>query len=159
LSFEPFAWLKWLHVLSSAVLLGASLGSAFQLWSAHRSRKPRIVAVVARNVIKADRRLILPAVIVQLITGLGLVIVTGTPINAPWLVVSYGLYLVALGCWLLAIVLQIRVRDLAREAIASDTPIRYAYHQAMKRWLVLVWPTFIALALIFLLMTAKPQFW
>jgi uncharacterized membrane protein len=157
-SLEPYVWLKWLHVLSSAVLFGTAVGSGFQLWSAHRSRKTRVVAVVARNAVKADRRFILPAALVQLATGLGLAIVTDTPINAPWLVVSYLLYLVAVVCWVSAAVLQIRARDLAREA-AVGTPLRYAYHQAMKRWYLLTWPAFSAVVLVFLLMIAKPMFW
>jgi uncharacterized membrane protein len=56
------------------------------------------------------------------------------------------------------VVVQAQVRELAREA-ATGAPLRYAYHQSMKRWRLLVWPGFIAMALIFLLMTAKPKFW
>ena len=159
MSLDPYIWLKWLHVLSSAVLFGTGVGTAFQFWAAHRSRKARTIAIVARNVVKADWRFTLPAGIVQPATGLGLAIVTRTPVNAPWLVVSYLLYLVALGCWLWAVVLQAQVRDLAEEAATSGAPIRYAYHEAMKRWLLLAWPGFGALVLIFLLMIAKPIFW
>jgi uncharacterized membrane protein len=158
-SLEPYVWLKWLHVLSSAVLFGAGLGTAFQLWSAHRSRKAKAIFVVARNAVKADWRFTLPAGIVQPATGLGLAIVTSTPVNAPWLIVSYVLYLVALACWVPAVVLQIQARDLAEESVVSGAPLRYAYHQAMKHWFVLAWPGFGALVLIFLLMIAKPQFW
>ena len=112
-SLEPYVWLKWLHVLSSAVLLGAGLGTAYQLWSAHRSRKAKAILVVARAVVKADWRFTLPAGIVQPATGLGLAIVTGTPVNAPWLIASYVLYLVAFGCWVPAVMLQMQARDLA----------------------------------------------
>jgi uncharacterized membrane protein len=155
---DPYVWLKWLHVLSSAVLFGSVLGNAFHFWFAHRRRNVRAVATVARNAVKADRWVSLPAVIVQLVTGLGLLIVTRTPIDAPWLVASYGLYLAALGFWVSLVGVQARVRELALEA-STGAPLRYAYHQAMKRWLVLVWPIFGALVLIFLLMTAKPKFW
>lgn len=154
---EPYVWLKWLHVVSSAVLFGAGLGGACHLWLAHRSRKIRAVAVVARSVEKLDRRVILPAVAVQLVSGLGLVVVTRTPVDAPWLLASYGLYLAAFGFWIAVAVVQTRVLELAREG-STGAPLRYAYHQAMKRWVVLVWPAFAALALIFLLMTARPMF-
>lgn len=159
MSLEPYVWLKWLHVLSSTVLFGTGLGTAFQLWSVHRSRKARAIFIVARNVVKAHRLFILPAGIVQPVTGLGLAIVTDTPVNAPWLVVSYVLYLVAFACWVPAVMLQMRVRDLAEESVVSGAPLRYAYHLAMKQWFVLVWPGFGSLVLIYLLMTAKPMFW
>jgi uncharacterized membrane protein len=157
-TLEPLVWLKWLHVLSSAVLLGSALGTAFQFWSAHRSRKARVVTIVARAAGKADRRVLLPAVIVLLLTGLGLVIVTHTPIDMTWLVASYGLLLVALGCWWTANVQLGQMRVLAQESIDSGAPVRYAYHEAAKRWFVLIWPAFAALVLVFLLMTAKPAF-
>jgi len=156
---EPYVWLKWLHVLSSTVLFGTGLGTAFQLWSAHRSRKARPILVVARSVVRADWYFTLPAGILQPATGLGLVIATGTPVNASWLIVSYVLYLVALACWVPAVMLQIRARDLAEESVVSGAPLRYEYHLSMKRWFVLAWPGFGALVLIFLLMIAKPQFW
>jgi len=159
LSFEPYVWLKWLHVLSSTVLFGTGLGTAYQLWSVHRSRKARAILIVARGVVRADWCFILPAGIVQPATGLGLAIVTGTPVNAPWLVASYVLYLVAFACWVPAVVLQMRARDLAEESVVSGAPLRYEYHLAMRRWFVLAWPGFGALVLVFLLMTAKPQFW
>src|SRR4051812_17541768 len=111
--------MKWLHVLSSAVLFGTGLGTAYQLWSAHRSRKARAMVIVARAVVKADWRFILPAGIVQPVTGLGLAIVTGTPVDAQWLIASYILYLVALACWVPAVALQLRVRELAQESVSS----------------------------------------
>jgi uncharacterized membrane protein len=157
-SLEPYVWLKWLHGLSSAVLVGTVLGSAVHFWLAHRSRRVRVVATVARNIVKTDRWVTLPAVIVQLVTGLGLLIVMRIPVDAPWLVASYGLFLVAFGFWVSLVVVQARVRELALEA-STGAPLRYAYHQAMKRWIVLVWPIFGALVLIFLLMTVKPKFW
>jgi uncharacterized membrane protein len=158
-SLGPYVWLKWLHVLSSAILLGAGLGTAFMLWSAHRSGKARVVAVVARAITKAGPRFLVPTAVVQLVTGLGLAIVTGIPVNASWLVVSYLLYLVAFACWLSAAVLQVRMRDLAREAASSATPFRYGYYQAMKQWRLIAPATFIVWALIFLMMTAKPKLW
>jgi uncharacterized membrane protein len=156
---EPHVWLKWLHVLSSAVLFGVGLGMAFMLWSAHRSGKARVVAVVARAIIKADRRFLLPAAVVQVVTGVGLAIAAGIPVNASWLIVSYLLYLLAFACWLIAALLQVQVRDLAREAASSATPFRYGYQVAMKQWRVIAPATFVVWALIFFVMTAKPKLW
>jgi uncharacterized membrane protein len=158
-SLEPYVWLKWLHVLSGAVLLGTALGTAFQFWSAHRTRKVRVVTLVARAAGRADRQILLPAMIALLVTGLGLVIVTRTPIDMTWLLASYGLLLVALGCWWMAAALLGQMRALAQESVDSGAPVRYAYHEAAKRWFVLIWPAFAAVVLVFLLMTARPPFW
>ena len=85
-------------------------------------------------------------------------IVTGTPINAPWLIVSYVLYLVAFGCWVPAAhAADSGPRPRRGRSVVAGAPLRYAYHQAMKRWFVLAWPGFGALVLIFLLMIAKPH--
>src|SRR5207248_5725250 len=46
--------LKWLHVLSSAVLFGTGVGSAFYLVLAATSRDPRAIAVVSRFVVITD---------------------------------------------------------------------------------------------------------
>lgn len=155
---DPYVWLKWLHVLSSAVLLGAGIGTAFQLWSAHRNGSMRAIAVVIRTAVKADRRFMVPAAIILPVTGLGLVIVKRTPIDLPWLVASYALLVVAVFCGVWAGMLVREARPHAQHGAESGIPVRYAYHEAMKRWFVLVWPAYGALVLIFFLMSAKPGF-
>jgi len=45
---------KWLHVLSSTVLFGTGIGSAYYLLVATWSRDTRAVAAVSRHVVVAD---------------------------------------------------------------------------------------------------------
>ena len=45
---------KWLHVLSSTVLFGTGLGSAYYLFCASRTRDARAAAAVGRDVVRAD---------------------------------------------------------------------------------------------------------
>ena len=52
---DPYVWLKWLHVLSSAVLFGTGVGTAYQLWSAHRSRKARAIVAFETEVKELSR--------------------------------------------------------------------------------------------------------
>ena len=40
---------KWLNILSSTLLFGTGLGSAFYMFFASRTRDPRVVAAVARS--------------------------------------------------------------------------------------------------------------
>ena len=46
---------KWLHVLSSTVLFGTGLGSAFYLFFTNRTADPRAIALVARRVRRVRR--------------------------------------------------------------------------------------------------------
>jgi uncharacterized membrane protein len=158
-SIDAYFWLKWLHVLSSTVLFGTGLGTAFQMWLAHRRGDPAAIAVVAANVVVADWLFTLPAGVVQPLTGFGLVVLGDFPLVAPWLVVTYGLYLVAFACWAPVVVLQMRARDLARRAVIDGAKLPPVYYSTMKWWAALGWPAFIALLIVFLLMVAKPILW
>jgi hypothetical protein len=43
---------KWIHILSSTVLFGTGLGSAYYMFFASRTRDARVIAVVVRNVVR-----------------------------------------------------------------------------------------------------------
>lgn len=154
---EPFLWLKWLHVLSSTVLFGTGLGTAFQMWWAHRTRDPRVIATVAANVVLADWLFTLPSGIVQPLTGWGLIVMGGYDPGEGWLILAYVLYALALGCWVPVVALQIRARDLARAAAGAGTALPAAYSRAMRAWFILGWPAFLSLIAIFALMVARPE--
>ncbi len=156
---DSYLWLKWLHILSSTVLFGTGLGTAFQMWSAHTRGDVRGIAVVARNVVLADWLFTLPAGVVQPVTGLMLAARAGIDLSTSWLVATYLLYALAFVCWVPVVVLQIRVRDLAAQAADANRPLPADYHRAMRLWFVLGWPAFIALLVVFLLMIAKPDRW
>jgi len=154
---DAYQALKWTHILSSTVLFGAGMGTAFHMWMAHRRGDSRTIATVATNVVLADWLFTLPAGIVQPVTGLAMVFMAGFSPWESWLVVTYALYLLALGCWVPVVVLQMRARDLA--AAAAGGPLPAAYHRIMQQWFVLGWPAFIALIIVFWLMVAKPTLW
>lgn len=156
---DPYLWLKWLHVLSSTVLFGTGIGTAFQMWVTHRRGDVGAIAVVARNVVLADWLFTLPSGIVQPATGFALVLMSGLDPGASWLVATYLLYVLAFACWAPVVVLQIRVRDMAETAVTTGMALPKAYYRAMNRWFALGWPAFISLTVVFLLMIAKPQFW
>src|SRR6185295_6571353 len=76
---------KWLHILSSTLLFGTGLGSAFYLFFASRTRDPRVIAQVARLVVIADWAFTAPTVILQPATGLWMVHLAGYPLASRWL--------------------------------------------------------------------------
>ena len=45
---EAYLLVKWIHVLSSTLLFGTGIGTAFYLFFISRTRDARVVAVVAR---------------------------------------------------------------------------------------------------------------
>jgi uncharacterized membrane protein len=156
---DPYQVLEWIHILSSTVLFGTGIGTAFQMWMAHRRGDARAIATVAANVVLADWLFTLPAGIVQPVTGFAMVFIAGFDPFESWLVVGYALYLLALGCWLPVVVLQIRARDLAADAAARGVPLPPSYHRIMRQWFALGWPAFIALIVVFWLMVSKPTLW
>lgn len=150
--------LKWLHVLSAAVLFGTGLGIALFMWLAYQSRDAAAMAVTARIVVIADFLFTLPAVVLQPLTGLWLVHETGYELLDLWLLLTIALYLLAGACWVPVVFIQIRARDLAVAARRSRAPLPPAFHRLMKRWFWLGWPAFLSVVAIYWLMLYKPEF-
>ena len=57
--------LKWIHILSSTVLFGTGIGSAFYLLATTLSRDPRAVAAVSGWVVRADWLFTTPTIVTQ----------------------------------------------------------------------------------------------
>jgi uncharacterized membrane protein len=156
---DPYLLVKWLHILSSTVLFGTGIGTAFQMvWVMHRG-DPAQVQGVASGVVMADWLFTTPAGIVQPATGLWLVALAGYGWGEPWLMLTYGLYALALLCWAPVVHLQIRIRDLAARAVAEGTPLPPEALRAYRVWFALGWPAFAALVTVFWLMVSKPPLW
>ncbi|TXI31480.1 MAG: DUF2269 domain-containing protein [Ottowia sp.] len=153
-----YGTLKTLHVLSSTLLFGTGLGSAFYLWRAARHGDAAQFAFVARQVVLADWLFTATAVVFQPLSGWLLARTAGHPLDAGWLQASYGLYLLAGACWLPVVWLQYRLRDLARDAARLQQPLPARWHRCLCLWFVLGWPAFGAVALIFWLMVNRPGF-
>jgi uncharacterized membrane protein len=148
--------LKVVHILSSALLFGTGLGTAFFMWQAHRSGDVGTIARVSRNVVLADWFFTTPAVIVQPLTGLWMVTIAGYPLEQRWIASSLVLYVLVGLCWLPVVWLQICVRELSNAAAANGQALPAIYNRYMQVWFWLGWPAFIGVLVIFWLMVAKP---
>src|SRR5687767_11155682 len=95
-----YVTVKWLHVVSSTVLFGTGIGSAFYLLCASLQRDPRVVLSTVRYVVIADWIFTTPSVIFQPLSGFYLASVAGIPLSSGWMVLSLALYVVAGACWL-----------------------------------------------------------
>jgi uncharacterized membrane protein len=147
---------KWLHVLSSTVLFGTGLGSAYYMFFASRLREPPIAAAVIRYVVIADWAFTTPAIIAQPLTGLYLVHLAGYPLTSRWLLISMILYLLAGAAWLPVVWMQIRMRELARAAARDAQPLPGSFWRLLRAWVALGCVAFGALVVVFYLMVAKP---
>lgn len=147
---------KWLHVLSSTILFGTGIGSAFYMLFASLNRDPRVVLFVVRYVVIADFAFTTTAVILQPLTGLYLAHLARLPLAAPWLWISIALYFVAGACWLPVVWMQLRMRDMARVAVERGTALPERYFRYLRVWIALGIPAFLALVVVFYLMVAKP---
>ncbi len=155
--FTAYNLLKWTHILSAFLLFGTGLGSAFYKWMADRSGDLHAQAVTGRHVVLADYLFTTPTVIYQPLSGYLLLRELGLPLSEPWVVASFGLYILAGICWLPVVYLQIQMRDLAVEALNNGRQLPTAYHQKARLWFFLGWPAFLALVLAVWLMVAKPD--
>ncbi len=156
---DTYLWVKWVHVLSSTLLFGTGLGTAFHFYATHLRRDVVAIASAARNTTLADWLFIATSGIVQPVSGVILIRTAGYDYLESWLAVTYVLYVIAAACWIRVVALQYRVRALAEAAVADGSPLPPEYFSAMRLWFILGWPAFIALVLIFALMVVKPVLW
>ena len=107
-------------------------------------------------VVLADWLFTATSVVLQPITGFYLALCAGSPLSSTWILWSLGLYGVAGAAWLPVVWLQIRMRDLARQADADGTALPPLYWRYAWTWAALGVPAFVSVLVIFYLMVAKP---
>lgn len=147
---------KWAHILSATLLFGTGLGTAFYMFCVNRSRDVRAIAVVSRYVVLADWLFTTPTVIIQPITGAYLAFAGGVPVMSGWVLVALALYCFIGACWLPVVWLQIKMRDMARDAVAKREELPPRYWQFERWWSALGIPAFLGMLVIYYLMVFKP---
>ena len=153
---NSYLLLKWLHIMSSVLLVGTGFGSAFYLYFTHRGRNPQAIAEVVRLVVRADYWFTAPAIFIQPLTGFAMVSLAGYSLAQPWLLWTLVLYVLAGACWLPVVWLQIRMAGIARACVADNMPLPARYWQYARYWEWLGYPAFLAMLGIYGLMVFKP---
>jgi len=148
---------KWLHIVSSTLLFGTGIGSAFYMLFSSLSRDVRAIAVVSRHVVRADWLFTATTVVFQPLSGFYMIHLAGYPLTSAWIVWSIALYLVAGACWLPVVWLQMRMRDMAQASARDNMALPALYWRYLRIWTALGIPAFVALVIVFYLMTAKPM--
>jgi uncharacterized membrane protein len=147
---------KWLHILSSTILFGAGVGSAFHFVLAVWGRNVTDIAATARHVVVQDWLFTATAAVFQPLSGFWLLHLGGIPVATPWVRNSVIGYAVAIACWLPVVWIQMRLRDLALRAAQSGEPLPRAWRRLFAAWVALGVAAFVVFLAIFHWMVAKP---
>jgi len=151
-----YLFIKLIHILSSTILFGTGIGSAFYMFMANRRKDIADIYFAVRHVVIADWLFTTPAIIVQLATGIWLVREAGYEYQDYWIFWALMLYFFAGICWLPVVWMQIKMRDMAKIALDTGSNLPPSYW-AMDRWWIrlgaLAFPTVL---IIFYLMVFKP---
>jgi uncharacterized membrane protein len=154
---EHYAWLKLLHVLSSTILFGTGIGSAFFMLLASLARDAATAARVTGWVVIADTLFTATTAVLQPATGFYMLHLLRLPWSTHWVATSIWLYALAIGCWLPVVWIQIRMRDTARDAAAGGAPLPGRYFAMLRAWIALGAIAFCAFVGIFAMMVLKPS--
>ena len=146
---------KWLHVLSSTMLFGTGIGSAFYLMLATLTRDAGKVATVSRFVVVTDWLFTATTAVFQPLSGFWMIHLAGMPWRTPWIAWSLALYVLALACWLPVVWIQLRLRDISAAAVAAGGVLPGAYWRFFGWWVGLGCVAFAAFLAIFWMMVVK----
>jgi uncharacterized membrane protein len=95
---------------------------------------------------------------VQPVTGFLLARLLGYPIFDGWIALSLILYGVTGAFWLPVVWMQMRMRDLAAQAVRDGVPLPDRYHRLFWTWFAFGFPAFAAVLGIIWLMITRPRF-
>ncbi len=137
------------------VLAGTGTGIAFFMFMAYRVSNVQAVAVTARHVVMADWLFTAPAVLVQFVTGVLLMMQLGYSFTSTWFLLVISLFIFIGLCWIPVVLIQYRLRALAKASLSTNK-LDPRFTKLMKWWTALGIPAFSAILLIFWLMVFKP---
>ena len=154
---NTYLLLKALHIVSSVLLVGTGLGTAFFMFFTNRSGNVAAQAVVSRLVVRADLWFTTPAVIVQPLTGIALAHLAGWPLATPWIAWSLVLFVFTGALWLPVVWLQLQMAHMAAFSADAGTDLPERYWRFARRWETLGYPAFASMLAVFVLMVLKPD--
>jgi uncharacterized membrane protein len=150
--------IKFVHLLAAAMMFGTWLCLAAFMVLAHRSGNTSVVALVAQFVVSVEKWVMLPAVVLQPLSGFPLASAIGMqPLSELWILAATALFAVVVVCWILAMRTEINIRGLAREAALESEPLPKTYRQQYRRWSLFAGPLLVGMACIFALMIWQPR--
>ena len=150
--------LKFVHVLAAATMFGAWLCLAIVMLRGHRSGNPSVVAVTTQFAVDVEKMVVAPAIAAQPFSGFPLAWAIGlSPLNEFWVLVSLGLFVVAVACWLAAFRVEMRIRRLSRQSALDSVALPDDYRRVFHVWSALAAAGLVATTAIFALMIWQPR--
>ena len=148
---------KIIHVISSCILLGTGIGIAFFMFRSNSTENLNERFYAIKNTVLADYIFTLPAVLIQPVSGAWLVVNGGYDWTAPWLIGTYVLFVLIGLCWLPVVLIQIKLRNILKLSLRTNSGLPDEYSKLMRVWCLLGCPAFLSLLVIFYLMVVKPN--
>jgi uncharacterized membrane protein len=149
---------EFVHVLAAAAMFGTWLAIVIFMLLAHRSGNTSVVALTSQFVVRVELIVMVGAIALQPISGFPLALVIGlSPLDEFWIVLSLALYAVIVATWLAALILEIRIRRMTREAALSGQRLSATYRRLFRIWMAAAFPTLVGMVLLFLLMVWQPR--
>ena len=152
---DSYLLLKMVHILSAVVLAGTGTGIAFFMFMASRSSNVAAIAVTARHVVLADWIFTAPAVLLQFVTGILLMMRLGYSFTSTWFFLVIALFTFIGVCWIPVVVIQYKLKVLADSSLDAGV-LDPSFRKMMRLWSLLGVPAFAAILAIFWLMVFKP---
>jgi uncharacterized membrane protein len=150
---------KFVHELAAAAMFGTWLAVVVFMVLANRSGNTSVVALTAQFAVRAEMIVMAAAMALQPISGFPLAYVIGlSPLDEFWIVLSLALYAAVVACWLVAVVLEFRMRRVTREAALGSKPLPAAYRRLFRLWFALAFVILAGMIGLFLLMVWQPRF-
>ena len=149
-----FLLLKWLHVLSAIVAVGANV--TYGIWLTRASRSPDVLPFTLGTIKLIDNRIANPAYGLLLVTGLSMTFVLPLPLTTPWLLTALVLYIVLVLVGLLGYTPTLRrqIQVLDSEGSGSSN-----YQALARRGTMLGMALAVLVLVIVFLMVMKPGLW
>lgn len=152
---DNYLLLKLIHILSATVVAGTGAGTAYFMFMANRSQNIQAIATTAKHVVIADWIFTTPAVIIQFITGVLLMMRLHYSFTSAWFHSVMGLFIFIGICWLPVLWIQYKLRDKANIALKTNV-LGEDFKKLMRIWTFLGVLAFLAIIVIFWLMVYKP---
>jgi len=150
--------IKFVHVLAAAAMFGTWLCLASFMVLAHRSGNTSVVALTTQFVVSVEKMVMIAAIALLPVSGFPLASAIGlSPLSELWIDISLVLYAVIVVCWIAAFRIEIRIRDLAREAALNATRLPEPYRRLFRKWCMLAGPILVGMMIVVALMIWQPR--
>ncbi len=154
--------LKFVHMISMAVMFGTWLGIALFMLFAHRAGKTPVdkapvVALTSAFAVRIEKWVMAGAVVLQPLVGFPLAIAIGSSLSAYWLDVSVMIYAAVVVIWLLNLLAEMRIRRISTDAALARVPLPPSYRRLLWVWRVLTIAGLAGMIAIMALMIWQPE--